>query len=72
MRKRESIMKLLHIIPLLAAANLLASCSQKSTPPPTGATTNAPEFKLTNGSTVRIGAVMVDGTNVPMTNVQVR
>jgi hypothetical protein len=73
MPKRNFIMKTLHLFSLLLAATVLVSCSPKPSPPATVAPTNASarEFKMTNGSTVRLGALVIDGTNVPMTNVQV-
>jgi len=55
-------------VTLLGLLAPLSSCSRSST------ASSAPgkEFRTTNGSIVRLGAVVVDGTNVPLTNVQVK
>jgi len=54
------------IVSLAAVTALLAACS--SSPP------NEPGkvFTTKDGSTVRLGAITVNGTNVPLTEIQVR
>jgi uncharacterized lipoprotein YajG len=74
------IMKLL--VPLVGIIALLAACSRHHsdsravhTADSSGAgTTNQPGkiFTNTDGSTFSISAFAVDGTNVPLTNIQVR
>jgi uncharacterized lipoprotein YajG len=74
------IMKL--IVPLVAVTALLAACSRqhsdsravRASDSSASGTTNQPgkSFTTKDGSTVRIGALTVDGTNVPLTNIQVR
>jgi hypothetical protein len=66
-------MKRLQFIPLLVFLTLLSSCGRT---PASGAgtATNAPgkDFTTKDGSTVRLGAFIIDNTNVPLTNVQVK
>ena len=61
-------MKRLQFIPRLVLLALLSSCSRSSPPP----ASSSKDFTTTNGSTVRLGAVVIDDTNVPLTNVQVK
>jgi hypothetical protein len=63
-------MNKLQIISLFAFLIVLPSCSRSSSSVETNS--SAKEFTTTNGSTVHIGAVKVDNTNVPLTNVQVK
>jgi len=70
------------IVPLIAVTFFLAACSRQHSDSgavhtsDSGAAgiTNQPgkTFTTKDGSTVYVGAVMIGGTNVPLTNIQVR